>query len=340
ISMTATGKKSDGAVKMRELSTVIDGQLGTAQKTEAFYVTYSSSTFKVGNTGSLANSMIIAAGGNSITVGGGNGSTYAANITDLVEKHPNVVIFIDNTIASNEAVLANFNELIKGSNVKVVALNPLWNNYSLESVEGVKAMATAMYPEIFAQGTEVPGESTIVVNGTDKVIITDDVIGDKDAVAVVLTDVTIRLPAAALDKMDSSAVSIAATASSVTDDTIADKIGKKVMTDKVTKISIDVTNAATTSDLGTVTVTVPYEKTESDSVVAVYFIGATGVEKLNTTFTDGKVAFETTHFSDFAIVELEKDPTVEPKTTYAMLAIVGVLAVIGIGALVVSSKKH
>ena len=118
-------------------------------KAEAFYVTYSTNTFKVGNTGSLANSMIAAAGGRSITTDASKtGSTYAANLTDLVASHPGVTIFADNTIASNPERLSDLKKAV-GDDVKIVPLKPMWNNYCIESIDGVWTMACAMYPDYF-----------------------------------------------------------------------------------------------------------------------------------------------------------------------------------------------
>lgn len=118
-------------------------------KAEAFYVTYSTNTFKVGNTGSLANSMIAAAGGRSITTDASKtGSTYAANLTDLVASHPGVTIFADNTIASNPERLSDLKKAV-GDDVKIVPLKPMWNNYCIESIDGVWTMACAMYPDHF-----------------------------------------------------------------------------------------------------------------------------------------------------------------------------------------------
>ena len=118
-------------------------------KAEAFYVTYSSNNFKVGNTGSLANSMIGAAGGISITTDRSvTTSTYAANLTDIVASHPGVVIFADNTIVSNADRMSDLRRAV-GDDVQIVPLKAIWNNYCIESIDGVWTMACAMYSDYF-----------------------------------------------------------------------------------------------------------------------------------------------------------------------------------------------
>lgn len=120
-----------------------------AAKAEAFYVTYSGNTFKVGNTGSLANSMIYAAGGVSITTDSSiTETTYAANLTDLVASHPNAIIFADNTLTSNAEHMSDLRRAV-GNDVQIVPLKGLWNNYCIESIDGVWTMACAMYPDYF-----------------------------------------------------------------------------------------------------------------------------------------------------------------------------------------------
>jgi hypothetical protein len=69
----------------------------------------------------------------------------------LVEDHPDAIIFIDNSISSNEGKLNDFKTAIGSDAIsRVVPLNPLWNNYSVESMNGVWTMACAMYPDLFS----------------------------------------------------------------------------------------------------------------------------------------------------------------------------------------------
>ncbi len=150
ISLVTLGSEHKIVKQMSDLTGYISDKLGVREKAEAFYVTYSGNTYKVGNTGSLANSMIIAAGGRSVTTDSSqSASTYEANLTQLVEKHPNAIIFIDNSIWSNESYFDHVKTQV-GSNVTLVKLDSMWNNFSTESMNGVWTMACALYPDLFS----------------------------------------------------------------------------------------------------------------------------------------------------------------------------------------------
>ena len=151
ISLVTLGTEDKIVSQMSDLSGYIKDKLGDREKAEAFYVsTDNNGNFKVGNTGSLANSMIIAAGGNSITVDSSkSASTYETNLTLLVESHPDVIIFVDNRIASDESSINSLRSKV-GSDVTMVNLEALWNNYSTESMNGVWTMACALYPDLFS----------------------------------------------------------------------------------------------------------------------------------------------------------------------------------------------
>ena len=133
-------------VKESITSTIASEGVDTAK---AFYVTYSGGSFKVGNTGSIATSMILAAGGNAITVDSTQtATTYVANLTKIVEENPDVVIFVDNTVVKDAGLMAELRKNV-GDDVTLVPLKPIWNNYCLESMDGIWTMATAMYPDLF-----------------------------------------------------------------------------------------------------------------------------------------------------------------------------------------------
>ena len=150
VSRMLTGTESDKVAQMRHVSEVISSGIEGHEKAEAFYVTYSGSVFKVGNVNSLANSMIGAAGGTSITTDDSKAKpTYEANLTSLIESHPNAVVFIDQSINGNEGRLNDLKTLV-GENTRIVPLKALWNNYSIESMNGVWTMACAMYPDLFS----------------------------------------------------------------------------------------------------------------------------------------------------------------------------------------------
>ena len=151
VSMVCNGSVVKAVDEMEYVSDYIDSTLKkkTPAQKDAFYVTFSANVFKVGNKGSLATSMITAAGGNAFTVDPSQkGSTYEANITNLVSEHPGCIVFVDNTIASDQEKLKMLEGQI-GGKATTVPLQNIWNNYTLKSAEGLWVMACAMYPDIF-----------------------------------------------------------------------------------------------------------------------------------------------------------------------------------------------
>ena len=150
ISLVTLGSEHKIVTQMTELTGYIADKLGVREKVEAFYVTYSGGTFKVGNTGSLANSMITVAGGSSITTDSSKSSpTYETNLTQLMENHPGAIIFVDNSIAGNTSYLNQLKTQV-GSYATMVKLDSMWNNFSTESMNGVWTMACALYPDLFS----------------------------------------------------------------------------------------------------------------------------------------------------------------------------------------------
>lgn len=150
VSIAINGEKTDYVDQMDNLSKYISSHLEGVAKKNAVYVTYSSGDYKVGNTGSLANSMILAAGGNSVSVDASKSATYGDKNTlaKFVTDNPGIVIFMDNSVASDQS---RVNEIGSMSDDQTkVALQPLWNNYSIASMDGVWTMACAMYPDIFS----------------------------------------------------------------------------------------------------------------------------------------------------------------------------------------------
>ena len=150
ISEVCTGREVAAVEEMENVVDYIEDKAEDArvQKKEAFYVTYSANTFKVGNTGSLATSMILAAFGKVITLDSDKPSTYEANITNIVAEHPGCIIFVDNTIHSDAGKYDDLKRAA-GGKATFVDLKPIWNNYCIESMYGVWTMACAMYPDLF-----------------------------------------------------------------------------------------------------------------------------------------------------------------------------------------------
>lgn len=150
MSLVMTGEVDPLVYRMGDMVRHIEEMLSNTGVTrrEAFYVTYSGGELKVGNMGSLANSLIVAAGGRPITEDADKPKTYTTNLTKLIEEHGvDVVIFIDNTLASNHDNMHELMTKIGNRNLLMVHMDQLWNNYCIESMEGVWAMACAMYQD-------------------------------------------------------------------------------------------------------------------------------------------------------------------------------------------------
>lgn len=117
---------------------------------KVFYVTFSGGQFKVGNYGSIATSVLLAAYADVVTLDKGRSeTTYApeGGITSLVEKYEgDVVIFADqDTIMKNEE---RYNRLVHESGgAKIYQMNSLWNNYSIDSMNGYWTAACTLYNE-------------------------------------------------------------------------------------------------------------------------------------------------------------------------------------------------
>lgn len=153
MSLVMKGYDDPQVEQMKEIVNLISLRLSgypESMRREAFFVTYHAGELKVGNEGSLANSMILAAGGDSITMDPSKGSTYATSIQRILERYgTDVVIFVDDLVVSDQSKLDMLRKTLGGNDVTLVALDPLWNNYCVESMDGIWAMACAMYPDLF-----------------------------------------------------------------------------------------------------------------------------------------------------------------------------------------------
>lgn len=150
VSLALTGSSGELSKQMAHTSSYITDKLGERERAKAFYVTYSSSQIMVGNHGSLATSMLLAAGAEVVTLNESKpGTTYYTDIATLVEDHGfNLTVFADNTLVKNTDQL-NILQTQVGDKVRIVPLDPLWNNFDPESQEGLWAMACALYPDLF-----------------------------------------------------------------------------------------------------------------------------------------------------------------------------------------------
>ena len=151
ISMICNGEIDENAAAMKAVKEKIFTTLHKERPdiAKAFYVTYSSGTFKVGNTSSITTAMIEAAGGEVVTKDDSkSASTIEINLTELVANNPGVIIFADNQVFNSAEHMKNLRNAV-GDDVEIKGLEAIWNNFSIESAKGVWAMAGSMYPDLF-----------------------------------------------------------------------------------------------------------------------------------------------------------------------------------------------
>jgi len=151
VSKAINGEVSSYVEQMDYVAEYIAEHLEGVEKKKGMFITFSSGDYKVGNKGSLANSMINAAGGISISEDSSkSGSTYGDKNTmaSLIIANPDAVLFLNSSVADNQEQVNEISAMGNDSN-KLVALDSLWNNYSIASMDGVWTMACALYPDIF-----------------------------------------------------------------------------------------------------------------------------------------------------------------------------------------------
>lgn len=157
ISLVCTGEVNEKVNQMNYVVKYIEDTVSNSKKDPAkgFYVTYSASNYKVGSFGSLGNMLIDTACGYSVTETAEKSSTYVydkgsvADLTTLIANYgKDTVIFVDNSIGGTESRLQAVREAV-GSDVTIVKLDSLWNNYSPECTTGVWTVACALYPDLF-----------------------------------------------------------------------------------------------------------------------------------------------------------------------------------------------
>jgi hypothetical protein len=104
--------------------------------------------------------MIETAGGKVVTKDDSkSASTIEVSLPMLKENYPDVMIFADRQIADSQDHM-NYLRGIFGNDQKIIALDGIWNNFSIESATGVWTMACAMYPDLFSGDVPEAGGST------------------------------------------------------------------------------------------------------------------------------------------------------------------------------------
>lgn len=165
MSMVVTGSLNTELVnEMEAMQTAIDqGLEGVTEKREAIYVRYTtdSGEFTIGNTGSIAVSLIESAGGINIGRNEGSDSTRYGDtglMLQILGEHPDAVILLDVTWKNSGYSVADFRQEYLGGDTSrtVLQLESVWNNYGPDAKDGLWAVAQAMYPSIF--GGQDPGD--------------------------------------------------------------------------------------------------------------------------------------------------------------------------------------
>ena len=159
MSKVLTGKDSPEVESMIYVHDYVKDRLGTvADRQDAFYVNIQKGNLVVGNYGSLANSLVMEAGGNVITLDDKNpNSTYQTAVANLFDEHPKSIVFADDSICKNADNRAKLDaQLPPGT--KVVRMDPLWNNYSIKSADGLWEIACSLYPSVFSGEMPTPSD--------------------------------------------------------------------------------------------------------------------------------------------------------------------------------------
>ncbi|MDR0888008.1 MAG: hypothetical protein LBM39_02335 [Candidatus Methanoplasma sp.] len=195
LSIIITGDTSKLVKDMEAVKdTVEDGLKSVTTKTKGLTVWYSapSGAFSVGNTGSIAASLLESAGGDNIAYDSGKNSQYGDKnlIVQLLDDNDkDVVIFLSN-VYLNDHTIDDFRNGVLGGDrsIKIVVLKPTWNNYCPDASEGLWAIASALYPDIFDAETQPEADDT-PESGSDTYLI----IGAIVVVIVVVASIAIYI---------------------------------------------------------------------------------------------------------------------------------------------------
>ena len=116
------------------------------KKVPVVYVGYTSSNFTAGNDASFTASLIRLAGGVNAASDSSKGSSYAIAPGDI-ELMGAEIVFLDGNYSKSVAEFRS--EMHISSDVKIYQLGKTMNTYAPSAYDGIKLMASAMYPDIF-----------------------------------------------------------------------------------------------------------------------------------------------------------------------------------------------
>ncbi|MDR3282624.1 MAG: ABC transporter substrate-binding protein [Candidatus Methanoplasma sp.] len=187
VSIAVTGGTSKLVDDMKAVRDAVNkGVAGVPEKSKGIAVWYTASTgeFTVGNTGSIAVSLIEAAGGvNPARDASVGGTTYgnASTVLDMLKDDADIVVFLSDVYINNNHTVTDFRNAVLGgdSSIKIVVLKDNWNNYCPDAAEGLWAVASALYPDLFA------GEPPTADEGSDGVPVLYMAIGGVAAAIVI-----------------------------------------------------------------------------------------------------------------------------------------------------------
>jgi len=175
LSMIMSGEKSQVAEDMRAVQAdIAQRTAGIEPKAKAVFVWWSSSSgFKVGKSGSLAVSLIEAAGGVSLGESDASGGSYGDKntIVQILEGNQDALVLLDSSYMAEKGVQEFRGEVLGGNqDIRVLGLQKTWNNYCPESAEGLREIAKALYPGVFGvesgddgkEGSESEGGSLLI----------------------------------------------------------------------------------------------------------------------------------------------------------------------------------
>lgn len=155
ISLVATGEVDDRVAEMEQVAEDVSALTADVTPAKALYVWHNSNGVSVGNTGIMSSLLELCHAeqlglDTSIDKGYYGGEL---DIINLIDGNQDAVIFVNYSYFTAGNTISDFREKYLGGNtdIKVVEMGRLWNNYCFESSDALKTIAQYLYPEIFGE---------------------------------------------------------------------------------------------------------------------------------------------------------------------------------------------
>lgn len=153
---TLLGAEHTKSKEMKDAAkTIVDKMSGyDGTKTNAIYLSYSSSAFKIANKSSVAVSMFEKCGAVNAGYDSAKGSTYTpdegvgAFLSAKIDSKELNVIFLDGNYPGSAADFIS-EQSLTGKDVKVYKLEKTWNSYTPDTMDGINYISKCCYPSIF-----------------------------------------------------------------------------------------------------------------------------------------------------------------------------------------------